>query len=116
VEHVPDLVAFERSGSYRGLYHVLHGKLSPVNGIGPEELQLDQFRQRILNESPREIILALSNDIEGEATCHYIQQTVLAGISIQVSRIGFGIPSGSGVTYADPITLRSALDRRTDYS
>jgi recombination protein RecR len=116
VEQVPDLVAFERSGSYRGLYHVLHGKLSPVNSIGPEELKLHQFRQRIEQDEPAEIILALSNDIEGEATCHYIQQTLLSDTHVQVTRIGFGIPSGSGVTYADPVTLRSALDGRTDYS
>ena len=116
VEQVPDLVAFERSGSYRGLYHVLHGKLSPVNGIGPEELKLHEFKQRIEQEEPSEIILALSNDIEGEATCHYIQQTLLSDTDVQVTRIGFGIPSGSGVTYADPVTLRSALDGRTDYS
>jgi len=116
VEQVPDLVAFERSGSYRGLYHVLHGKLSPVNGIGPEELQLPILQERIQKESPEEIILALSNDIEGEATCHYIQQTLLGDSDVQVTRIGFGIPSGSGVTYADPVTLRSALDGRTDYS
>ena len=116
VEQVPDLVAFERSGTSRGLYHVLHGKLSPVNGIGPEDLNFDLLQNRAQDERTTEIILALSNDIEGEATCHFIQQTVLADTGVSVSRIGFGIPSGSGVTYADPVTLRSALDARTDYS
>jgi recombination protein RecR len=116
VEQVPDLVAFERSGTYRGLYHVLHGKLSPVNGIGPDELNLALLAKRCIDHPPYEIILALSNDIEGEATCHYIQQHTLAGSPAQISRIGFGIPSGSGVTYADPITLRSALKARTSYT
>ena len=116
VEQVPDLVAFERSGTYRGLYHVLHGKLSPVNGVGPEDINLALLAKRTQVKQPSEIILALSNDIEGEATCHFIQQHTLADSSATISRIGFGIPSGSGVTYADPTTLRSALDARTSYS
>ena len=115
VEHVPDLVAMERSATFRGLYHVLHGKLSPVNGVGPENLNLNSLRNRAQNEGIKEIILALPNDIEGEATCHYIQDTLIAGTDIKVSRIGFGIPSGGGVTYADPVTLRSAIEGRTEY-
>ena len=115
VEHVPDLVAMERSATYRGLYHVLHGRLSPVNGVGPENLNFGPLGQRVAEETVREFILALPNDIEGEATCHYIQQTLLGAADVQVSRIGFGIPSGGGVTYADPVTLRSAIEGRTDY-
>ena len=115
VEHVPDLVAMERSATFRGLYHVLHGKLSPVNGVGPENLNLNSLRNRAQNGGIKEIILALPNDIEGEATCHYIQDTLITGTDIRVSRIGFGIPSGGGVTYADPVTLRSAIEGRTEY-
>ena len=116
VEQVPDLVTFEKSATYRGLYHVLHGRLSPINGVGPEDLNLAPLAERAGEDSAREIILALPNDIEGEATCHYIQQTLLNDKEVQVTRIGFGIPSGGGVTYADSVTLRSALEGRTDYS
>jgi recombination protein RecR len=115
IEQVPDLVTMERSATYRGLYHVLHGKLSPVNGIGPEELNINSIGERAANENVQEIILALPNDIEGEATCHYMQQRLLEGRDVKVSRIGFGIPSGGGVTYADPVTLRSAMEGRTNY-
>src|SRR5687767_15402906 len=70
VEHVPDLVAIERSGAFRGGYHVLHGKLSPIHGVGPDDLNLVSLRQRIENGEVKELILALPNDVEGEATCH----------------------------------------------
>lgn len=115
VEQVPDLMAIESSGSYRGLYHVLHGKLSPIKGIGPDQLNLNSIEKR-LEESPiSEVVLALSNDIEGEATCHYISETMLAGRPIKISRIGFGLPSGGGILYADQITVKSAIDGRRDY-
>lgn len=115
VEQVPDLMAIESSGSYRGLYHVLHGKLSPIKGIGPDQLNLNSIEKR-LEESPiSEVVLALSNDIEGEATCHYISENMLAGRPIKISRIGFGLPSGGGILYADQITVKSAIDGRRDY-
>ena len=113
VERVPDLFAMERSGAYRGKYHVLHGKLSPVRGVGPERLNLDSLRQRVESGKVEEIILALGNDMEGEATCHYLREVVIGDRSIRVSRIGFGLPSGGNVTFADEVTLRSALDGRT---
>ena len=74
VEHVPDLVALERSGAYRGSYHVLHGKLSPIQGIGPEQLNVASLRARLDAGEVTELILALSNDVEGEATCHYLTE------------------------------------------
>jgi recombination protein RecR len=115
VEQVPDLMAIERSAAYRGTYHVLHGRLSPINGVGPEQLNFASFEQRLRDEPITEVVLALGNDIEGEATCHYIRESI-QGIrpSIKVSRIGFGLPSGSGLTFADPATLRSALEGRRD--
>ena len=116
VERVPDLFALERSGAYRGRYHVLHGKLSPIRGIGPEKLNFASLRTRIEKGEVNELILAIANDIEGEATCHYLSEEIVVDRDIQVSRIGFGIPSGSGVTYADEVTLRSALDARRDFS
>jgi len=116
VENVPDLVALERSGAFRGRYHVLHGKLSPINGVGPDELNLGALRERLAAGEINELVLALSNDVEGEATCHFITQLVPKGGTVKVTRIGFGLPSGGGVLYADSVTLKSALDARRDYS
>ncbi|MGA2052033.1 MAG: recombination mediator RecR [Opitutales bacterium] len=115
VETVTDLLALERAGAYRGLYHVLHGKLSPLHGVGPADLNLATLPARLDAGAVREIVLALSNDIEGEATCHYLQETFLANRGLAVSRIGFGLPSGGGLTFADADTLRSALASRREY-
>ncbi len=115
VEHVPDLVAIERSGAFRGTYHVLHGKLSPIQGVGPEHLNLAPLVARIDAGEVSELVLALSNDVEGEATCHYLVDRVPAG-KVKITRIGFGLPSGGGVLYADSVTLKSALDGRREYS
>ncbi len=116
VEHVPDLVALERSGAHRGGYHVLHGKLSPISGVGPEQLNFASLLERVGRGEVRELILALSNDVEGEATCHYLTSRLPPSGEVKVSRIGFGLPSGGGVLYADSVTLRSALDGRRSYS
>jgi recombination protein RecR len=101
VENVPDLVAIERSASWRGAYHVLHGKLSPMHGVGPDDLNFASLNARISAGEVDELLLALPNDVEGEATCHYLQNQLPAGSSVRVTRIGFGIPSGGGVLYAD---------------
>lgn len=114
VEHVPDLIALERSGAWSGRYHVLHGKLSPIHGVGPEALNFSALQSRLAEGEIRELVLALSNDIEGQATCHYIQEEIVGELPIKVTRIGFGLPSGGGVTYADSVTLRSALDARRE--
>jgi recombination protein RecR len=116
VENVPDLVALERSAAYRGVYHVLHGKLSPIHGVGPGDLNLASLLARVQAGEVVELILALSNDVEGEATCHYLTEHLAAGAGIKVTRIGFGLPSGGGVLYADSVTLKSALDARREYS
>ncbi len=117
VEHVPDLVAIERSGAYRGVFHVLHGKLSPLQNVTPADLNFASLLARVEQGEVSELILALSNDVEGEATCHYLTEQVHArGKDVSVSRIGFGLPSGGGVLYADPVTLKSALDGRRSYS
>ncbi|MSU66289.1 MAG: recombination protein RecR [Opitutus sp.] len=116
VEHVPDLVALERSGAYRGTYHVLHGKLSPIHGVAPDDLNLASLRARIESGAVRELILALPNDVEGEATCHYLTENVTKVRDLNVTRIGFGLPSGGGVLYADSVTLKSALEGRRAYS
>jgi len=117
VEHVPDLVALERSGAYRGAYHVLHGKLSPIHGVGPNDLNFASLLSRVAAGEVTELILALSNDVEGEATCHYLtEQLAATGRPVKTTRIGFGLPSGGGVLYADSVTLKSALDGRRAYS
>lgn len=116
VENVQDLVAIERSGAHRGRYHVLHGKLSPIRGVAPEDLNLASLLARIAAGEATELILALSNDVEGEATCHYLTERLPAGGAVKVTRIGFGLPSGGGVLYADSVTLKSALEGRRDYS
>jgi len=116
VEHVPDLVAIERSGAFRGRYHVLHGKLSPMHGVRPEDLNLAALQQRIASGEVQELILALPNDVEGEATCHFITEHLPKDPAVRTSRIGFGLPSGGGVLYADAVTLRSALEGRKGYA
>ncbi len=117
VEKVQDLAAMEESGGWKGLYHVLHGKLSPLQNRGPEDVNLAGLADRVRTLGVEEIVFALSNDIEGEATCHYIVETILPAQSgIRVTRIGFGLPSGGDVTYADAVTLRSAMESRRDFS
>ncbi|MEI6464663.1 MAG: recombination mediator RecR [Verrucomicrobiota bacterium] len=116
VEHVPDLVAIERSGAFRGTYHVLHGKLSPIHGVGPEDLNLASLRERVVAGEVKELILALPNDVEGEATCHYLTGHLPVEQVLKITRIGFGLPSGGGVLYADSVTLKSALEGRRGYA
>lgn len=116
VESIPDLYSIERSGSFQGMYHVLHGKLSPIKGVGPEQLNLHKLKNRLAEGDYKELVLALDNDMEAEATCHFIQQRVVpedAGINI--TRIGFGLPSGGGVVFADSATLKSAFDGRRGF-
>lgn len=115
VENVPDLAAIERSGAFRGRYHVLHGRLSPIRGVAPEDLNFASLLGRVATGEITELVLALSNDVEGEATCHYLVGRLPPG-GIKVTRIGFGLPSGGGVLYADGITLKSALESRREYS
>ncbi len=117
VEQIPDLIALERSGAYRGSYHVLNGKLSPLQGVGPDQLNIGSLQKRLDAGEIKELILALSNDVEGEATCHYLTSEMLPeNGEVKTSRIGFGLPSGGGVLYADSVTLKSALDGRRSYS
>jgi recombination protein RecR len=115
VEHVPDLIAMERSGAWSGVYHVLYGRLSPLQDIGPEDLNLTPLLARIRGGGVEELILALANDVEGEATCHYLTEHLPPDGSIKATRIGFGLPSGGGVLYADAVTLKSALDGRRSF-
>ena len=116
VEHIPDLMAIERSGTFDGRYHVLHGRLSPLHGIGPEQLNFSSLEKRLAAEPIEEIILALSNDVEGEATSHFLREELGAKFpALKITRIGFGLPSGGTLNFADPATLRAALASRRDF-
>jgi recombination protein RecR len=114
VEKPVDILAIEKAGSFRGQFHVLGGKLSPLNGVGPEDLRIAQLSQRIPQQGVKEIILALPSDVEGDATSHYLAKT-LSGSGARISRIAQGLPAGSGLDYADELTLSRALEGRRDF-
>ena len=114
VEKAVDILAIEKAGSFRGQFHVLGGKLSPLNGVGPEDLRITQLSQRIPQQHVKEIILALPSDVEGDATSHYLAKT-LANSGIRISRIAQGLPAGSTLDYADELTLSRALEGRRDF-
>ncbi len=101
----------ERSHGYHGLYHVLHGVLSPLDGIGPGKLRIRELLLRLQQESVSEIIIATNSDVEGEATATYLAQ-LLKPVGITVSRIAHGLPMGGDLEYADEITLSKALENR----
>lgn len=113
VERVLDVISLEKSGTYRGLYHVLGGKLSPLNGVGPEDLRITELQQRLKAGPARELILALGSDVEGDATAAYLAKLVVAP-DLRVSRLAQGLPAGSGLEFADELTLTRALEGRRD--
>ncbi len=113
VETPVDLMAVEKAGHFRGRYHVLHGVLSPLDAIGPEEIRLAELIQRVQEEEVAEVILALNPTVEGEATASYIRDQ-LKPTGTTVSRIAYGIPIGGSLEYADPLTLTRALDNRKE--
>lgn len=111
VETPLDLLAIEKSGLYRGLYHVLHGVLSPLEAIMPEDIRLAELVERVTTQGVKEVILALNPTVEGEATAAYIHDR-LQGTGSAVSRIAYGIPVGGSLEYTDPLTLTKALENR----
>jgi len=113
VQEPRDVLVLERTGQFRGLYHVLHGALSPLDGIGPEELKLDQLVRRIEEKGFREVIIATNPNVEGDATAGYLAR-LLRPLSIRVTRIAFGLPVGGDLEYADDLTLSRALDGRRE--
>ncbi len=112
VEQPMAAIAIERGGSYRGRYHVLHGVLSPLEGIGPSELKLDRLFRRVQDDGVTEVILATNTTAEGEATAHYLARQ-LGNMGIKVTRIAHGVPMGGGLEYADEATLAHAMEGRT---
>jgi recombination protein RecR len=107
-----DLMALERSGSFRGLYHVLHGVLSPLDGVGPQDLRIRELLARLQAEKVREVILAMNPSMEGESTAQYLSQ-IIKPLGIKVTRIARGIPMGGELQYTDEVTLSKSLENRS---
>lgn len=113
IQEPRDVLVIERTGQYRGLYHVLHGVLSPLDGIGPDELHFDQLVRRIAEGKISEVIIATNPNVEGDATAGYLAR-MLKPHQVRVTRIAFGLPVGGDLEYADDLTLSRALDGRRD--
>lgn len=113
VEDVKDIIAMEKTHEFKGVYHVLHGSISPMNGIGPDDIKLKELISRLNPESVKEIILATNPRVEGEATAMYISKLVKP-LGIKVTRIAHGIPVGGDLEYTDEITLTKALEGRRE--
>lgn len=108
-----DVIAFERTKEYKGLYHVLHGTLSPLNHIGPDDIRIRELVQRVADEDITEVILATNPDTEGEATAMYISR-LLSPFEIKITRLAYGIPVGGHLEFVDEVTLTRALEGRLE--
>ena len=113
VEDAKDVLAFERTREYKGLYHVLHGLISPMDGIGPEQLYVKELLARIAGGEVKEVIMATNPTAEGETTAMYISR-LLKPMGIKVTRLAYGVPVGSDLEYADEVTLFRALENRNE--
>lgn len=113
VEEPLDILALERTGSYRGLYHVLHGVISPMDGIGPDDLKIKELLGRLQSGEVREVIMATNPNLEGEATAMYLTR-LLTPLGVKVTRLARGLPVGADLEYADNVTLARALEGRQE--
>jgi recombination protein RecR len=113
VEEPLDILALERTHGYRGLYHVLHGVVSPMEGVGPEDIKLNELVARLRNGDVREVIMATNPNLEGEATAMYVSRLVTP-MGVRVTRLARGLPTGADLEYADDQTLARALEYRQD--
>ena len=113
VEKAVDILSIEKSGSFRGKFHVLGGKISPLDGVEPDDLRIALLETRLTAEPVQEIIIALGTDVEGDATSNYLAKR-LNRSGLKISRIGFGLPAGSGLEFADELTLNRALEGRRE--
>ena len=113
IERPVDIISIEKSGTYRGKYHVLGGKISPLNGVEPEHLRIVALEQRLGKEPIREVVLALGTDVEGDATSFYLGKR-LARAGLKITRIAYGLPAGTGLEFADELTLSRALEGRRE--
>ena len=113
VEQASDVIKLEKSNFFRGLYHVLGGRLSPLDHVGPEDLSIAKMEQRLAEAPPKEVVLALAADAEGETTALYLAP-ILKKAGVKVSRLAMGLPAGGGLEYADSVTLGYALSGRRE--
>ena len=113
VERPVDIISIEKSGTFRGQYHVLGGKLSPLNGVEPEDLRIGELERRLALSPIKEIVMALGTDVEGDATGYYLAQR-LAREGLKITRIAHGLPAGTGLEFADELTLSRALEGRRE--
>ena len=111
VEQPADMVAIEKSGSYKGLYHILQGALSPMNGVGPDKIRIKELISRVEKNRAKEVVLATGTNVEGEATASYIVQ-LLNKYPVKVTRIASGVPMGGDLKYVDQVTLKRAMETR----
>jgi len=111
VEGPNDILMLERTGAHKGVYHALMGRISPLNGVGPEHLRVAALVERVQHEKPREVILAVGAEVESEATAHYLAD-LLKPTGVSITRIGLGLPAGSALEAADEVTLTQALAGR----
>ena len=114
VEEPLDILAIERTRGYKGLYHVLHGSISPMEGVGPEQLKVRELLERLRDGSVREVIMATNPNLEGEATAMYVSQ-LLQPLGVRVTRLARGLPMGGDLEYADDLTLTRALENRQEF-
>lgn len=113
VEQPVDILSIEKSGTYRGKYHVLGGKISPLDGVEPEDLRIAELERRLGQEPIRELVVALGTDVEGDATGFYLAKR-LTRLDLKITRIAHGLPAGSGLEFADELTLSRALEGRRE--
>ena len=113
VERAVDILSIEKSGTFRGKFHVLGGKISPLDGVEPEDLRITELERRLRAEPIKEVVIALGTDVEGDATSFYLAKR-LARKGLKISRIAYGLPAGSGLEYADQLTLSRALEGRRE--
>jgi recombination protein RecR len=113
VEEPLDVLAIDRTGEYRGTYHVLHGAISPVEGIGPDELRIDELLARLQTETTQEVVLATNPNLEGEATAMYLAR-LIKPLGVRITRLARGLPVGGDLEYADTVTLSRALEGRRE--
>jgi len=113
VEKPSDMAAVERSGSYKGLYHILHGVLSPMDNVGPDDIRMKELINRVRAGQASEVIIALGTSVEGEATASYLIRQLKA-FPVKLTRIASGIPVGGDLKYVDPVTLKRAMEARRD--
>ncbi len=111
VEEPLDILPLERSGKFTGLYHVLHGVISPMNGIGPEELKIKELLQRLKDGQVTEVLLGINPNLEGDATCMYLNG-LISPLGVRVTRLARGLPAGGDLEYADDLTLARAIEGR----